>query len=239
MLKYKRILLKLSGELIGNEGFGFSKDFLEFISNEIYYLKKNYPIDIALVVGGGNIIRGTDAQKYGIDKTTADYMGMLATVLNALALQSILESKGLETRVMTSIEIKSVAEPYIRRRAIRHLEKGRIVIFAGGTGSPFFSTDTAGALRAIEIKADVLLKGTKVDGVYTKDPKKFKDAQKYDVLDYSFFLSKDLKVMDAAAIALCRENNLPVIVFNISKSGLIEKIIKGENVGTLIGSFNM
>jgi uridylate kinase len=236
MLKYKRILLKISGELLGNNNSGFSKDFLDFITDEIYYLKKNYPIDIALVVGGGNIIRGNDAQKYGIDKTTADYMGMIATVLNALALQSILESKGLETRVMTSIEIKSVAEPYIRRRAIRHLEKGRIVIFAGGTGSPFFSTDTAGALRAIEIKADVLLKGTKVDGVYTKDPFKFSDAQKYDLLDYSYFLSKDLKVMDATAVALCRENHLPVIVFNITKSGLIEKIIKGENVGTIITS---
>jgi len=234
MIKYKRILLKLSGELIGNEGFGFSKSFLDFISDEIYNLKTNYDIDIALVVGGGNIIRGSDAQNYGIDKTTADYMGMLATILNALALQSVLESKGLETRVMTSIEVKSVAEPYIRRKAIRHLEKGRIVIFAGGTGSPFFSTDTAGALRAIEIKADVLLKGTKVDGVYTKDPKKFSDAQKYDILDYSYFLSNDLKVMDATAIALCRENNLPVIVFNITRKGLIERIIKGENVGTLI-----
>lgn len=237
MMKYRRILLKLSGELIGNEEYGFSKEFLDFISDEILNLKKNYDIDISIVVGGGNIIRGNDAHLYGIDKTTADYMGMLATVLNALALQSILESKGLETRVMTSIEIKSVAEPYIRRRAIRHLEKGRIVIFAGGTGSPFFSTDTAGALRAIEIRADALLKGTKVDGVYNKDPKKYLDAQKYEYLDYNYFLSNDIKVMDAAAIALCRENNLPVIVFNISQKGAIEKIIKGENVGTLIYSF--
>ncbi|MCS7244770.1 MAG: UMP kinase [candidate division WOR-3 bacterium] len=237
MIKYKRILLKLSGELIGDEKYGFSKEFLDFISDEVLNLKKRYDIDISIVVGGGNIIRGNDAHLYGIDKTTADYMGMLATVLNALALQSILENKGLETRVMTSIEIKSVAEPYIRRRAIRHLEKGRIVIFAGGTGSPFFSTDTAGALRAIEIKADALLKGTKVDGVYTKDPKKHTDAQKYEYLDYSYFLSNDLKVMDAAAIALCRENKLPVIVFNISQKDAIEKIIKGENVGTLIYNF--
>ncbi len=236
-IKYKRVLLKLSGELLGNEGFGFSKDFINFITDEIVYIKKNYIIDVAIVVGGGNIIRGSDAQNYGIDKTTADYMGMLATVLNALALQSVLEAKGLETRVMTSIEIKSVAEPYIRRRAIRHLEKGRVVIFAGGTGSPFFSTDTAGALRAIEIKADVLLKGTKVDGVYTKDPKKYSDAQKYDVLDYSYFLSEDLKVMDATAIALCRENKLPIIVFNITESGILERIIRGENVGTIIGDF--
>lgn len=237
MIKYRRVLLKLSGELIGNEKYGFSREFLDFISDEILNLKKNYDIDISIVVGGGNIIRGNDAHLYGIDKTTADYMGMLATVLNALALQSILENKGLETRVMTSIEIKSVAEPYIRRRAIRHLEKGRIVIFAGGTGSPFFSTDTAGALRAIEIKADALLKGTKVDGVYTKDPKKYTDAEKYEYLDYSYFLSNDLKVMDAAAIALCRENKLPVIVFNISQKGAIEKIIRGESVGTLIYSF--
>jgi uridylate kinase len=233
MLKYKRILLKISGELLGSDGSGFSRDFLDFITDEIYYLKKNYPIDIALVVGGGNIIRGNDAQKYGIDKTTADYMGMIATVLNALALQSILESKGLETRVMTSIEIKSVAEPYIRRKAIRHLEKGRIVIFAGGTGSPFFSTDTAGALRAIEIKADVLLKGTKVDGVYTKDPFKFSDAQKYDLLDYSSIDGIE-KIEIAGSFRRFKETIGDVDILILSKRDVSDDILKHPRIKEIL-----
>ena len=232
--RFKRVLLKLSGEILGGGRFGYSREVLHSIADEIKEAREKLDVDIALVVGGGNIFRGKDAVDVGIDKTTGDYMGMLATIMNALALQSILEQKGLDTRVMSAIEVRSVAEFYIRRRAIRHLEKGRIVIFAGGTGSPLFSTDTAGALRAIEIGADVLLKGSKVDGVYDVDPKGNPDAVRYEELTYDEFIRKNLKVMDATAITLAREHNLPIIVFDITKRGNLIKLLSGERVGTVI-----
>ncbi len=232
--KFKRVLLKLSGEILGGGRFGYSREVLHSIADEIKEVREKLDVDIALVVGGGNIFRGKDAIDVGIDKTTGDYMGMLATIMNALALQSILEQKGLDTRVMSAIEVRSVAEFYIRRRAIRHLEKGRIVIFAGGTGSPLFSTDTAGALRAIEIGADALLKGSKVDGVYDVDPEGNPDAVRYEELTYDEFIRKNLKVMDATAITLAREHNLPVIVFDITKRGNLFRLLSGERVGTII-----
>ena len=232
--KFKRVLLKLSGEILGGGRFGYSREVLHSIADEIKEVREKLDVDIALVVGGGNIFRGKDAIDVGIDKTTGDYMGMLATIMNALALQSILEQKGLDTRVMSAIEVRSVAEFYIRRRAIRHLEKGRIVIFAGGTGSPLFSTDTAGALRAIEIGADALLKGSKVDGVYDVDPEGNPDAVRYEELTYDEFIRKNLKVMDATAITLAREHNLPVIVFDITKRGNLFRLLSGEKIGTII-----
>lgn len=232
--KYKRVMLKLSGEaLMGNKDYGISQEVLRKITEQIKEVKK-YNVEIAIVVGGGNIFRGISGEESGIDRATGDYMGMLATVLNALALQDMLEKNGVFTRVMSAIEMRDVAEPYIRRRAIRHLEKGRIVIFAAGTGNPFFSTDTAAALRAIEVKADILLKASKVDGIYSADPFLYPDAKKFKEIDYLDFLSRDLKVLDAAAISLCKENKIPILVFDISKPENIKKVILGKKVGTIV-----
>ena len=232
--KFKRILLKLSGEaLMGNRNYGLDADVIDNISKEIKDIH-GLGVEVAIVIGGGNIFRGIAASASGMDRATADYMGMLATVINALALQDALEKKGIFTRVMSAIEMKELAEPYIRRRAVRHLEKGRVIIFAAGTGNPYFTTDTAASLRAMEIHADVILKGTKVDGVYDRDPVKDKKAKKYNELTYIDVLKKGLKVMDATAISLCMDNNLPIIVFNLKLSGNIEKIVRGEKVGTIV-----
>lgn len=232
--KFKRILLKLSGEaLMGSRDYGLDADVIDNISKEIKDIH-GLGVEVAIVIGGGNIFRGIAASASGMDRATADYMGMLATVINALALQDALEKKGIFTRVMSAIEMKELAEPYIRRRAVRHLEKGRVIIFAAGTGNPYFTTDTAASLRAMEIHADVILKGTKVDGVYDRDPVKDKKAKKYNELTYIDVLKKGLKVMDATAISLCMDNNLPIIVFNLKLSGNIEKIVRGEKVGTIV-----
>ncbi|HLA50955.1 MAG TPA: UMP kinase [Thermodesulfobacteriota bacterium] len=232
--KFKRILLKLSGEaLMGSRDYGLDADVIDNISKEIKDIH-GLGVEVAIVIGGGNIFRGVAASASGMDRATADYMGMLATVINALALQDALEKKGIFTRVMSAIEMKELAEPYIRRRAVRHLEKGRVIIFAAGTGNPYFTTDTAASLRAMEIHADVILKGTKVDGVYDRDPVKDKKAKKYNELTYIDVLKKGLKVMDATAISLCMDNNLPIIVFNLKLRGNIEKIVRGEKVGTIV-----
>jgi uridylate kinase len=232
--KFKRILLKLSGEaLMGSRDYGLDADVIDNISKEIKDIH-GLGVEVAIVIGGGNIFRGIAASASGMDRATADYMGMLATVINALALQDALEKKGIFTRVMSAIEMKELAEPYIRRRAVRHLEKGRVIIFAAGTGNPYFTTDTAASLRAMEIHADVILKGTKVDGVYDRDPVKDKKAKKYNELTYIDVLKKGLKVMDATAISLCMDNNLPIIVFNLKLRGNIEKIVRGEKVGTIV-----
>lgn len=232
--KFKRILLKLSGEaLMGSQSYGLDVNVIEGISKEIKNVR-DLGVEVAIVIGGGNIFRGIAASANGMDRATADYMGMLATVINALALQDALEKKGVYTRVMSAIEMKEVAEIYIRRRAVRHLEKGRVIIFAAGTGNPYFTTDTAASLRAIEIHADVILKGTKVDGVYDRDPVKDKRAKKYDELTYIDVLKKGLKVMDTTAISLCMDNKLPIIVFNLKTKGNIEKIVKGAKSGTIV-----
>lgn len=232
--KFKRILLKLSGEaLMGSQSYGLDVKVIDSISKEIKAVH-DLGVEVAIVIGGGNIFRGIAASANGMDRATADYMGMLATVINALALQDALEKKRVYTRVMSAIEMKELAEPYIRRRAVRHLEKGRVIIFAAGTGNPYFTTDTAASLRAMEIHADVILKGTKVDGVYDRDPVKDKGAKKYDELTYIDVLKKGLKVMDATAISLCMDNKLPIIVFNLKTKGNIEKIVKGANSGTII-----
>ena len=232
--KFKRILLKLSGEaLMGSQSYGLDVNVIEGISKEIKNVR-DLGVDVAIVIGGGNIFRGIAASANGMDRATADYMGMLATVINALALQDALEKKGVYTRVMSAIEMKEVAEIYIRRRAVRHLEKGRVIIFAAGTGNPYFTTDTAASLRAIEIHADVILKGTKVDGVYDRDPVKDKRAKKYDELTYIDVLKNGLKVMDTTAISLCMDNKLPIIVFNLKTKGNIEKIVKGAKSGTIV-----
>ena len=234
--KYKKVLLKLSGEALqGKETFGISLEILDSISQEIKEVLE-LDVQIAIVIGGGNIFRGIAAAAAGMDRSTADYMGMLATVINALALQDSLERKGVVTRVQTALEIKQVAESYIRRRAIRHLEKGRVVIFAGGTGNPFFTTDTAATLRALEIGAEVILKATKVDGVYDKDPIKYEHALKFEHLSYMDVLKKELKVMDATAISLCMQGNIPIIVFNFFDYGNVKKIVLGEDVGTIVRS---
>ncbi|WP_457625425.1 UMP kinase [Persephonella sp.] len=233
-LRYKRVLLKLSGEaLMGDREYGIDPLFIDELAEEI---KSVYEIgaEIAIVIGGGNIFRGVKGSSMGMDRATADYMGMLATVMNALALQDILEKKDVPTRVMSAIEMRQIAEPYIRRRAIRHLEKGRIVIFAAGTGSPFFTTDTTGALRAAEIKADVLLKATKVDGIYDKDPVKNPDAKLLKEITYLDVINKNLKVMDHTALTLCMENKLPIVVFNIKKKGHLMKILLGEPIGSKV-----
>ncbi|NPA53668.1 MAG: UMP kinase [Aquificae bacterium] len=233
-LKYKRVLLKLSGEaLMGDQEYGIDPLFVNSLADDI---KEVYEIgaEIAIVIGGGNIFRGVKGASMGMDRATADYMGMLATVMNALALQDVLEKKDVPTRVMSAIEMRQIAEPYIRRKAIRHLEKGRIVIFAAGTGSPFFTTDTTGALRAAEIKAEVLLKATKVDGIYDKDPVKNPDAKLLKEVSYLEAINKDLKVMDHTALTLCMENKLPIIVFNIKEKGSLKKILLGENVGSIV-----
>lgn len=232
-IKYKRILVKLSGEAIGGEdGRGIDKEKLEKVVNQLVDLSKEN-VEIAVVIGAGNFWRGRYGAEY-IQRTTADYMGMLATTLNALALQEMLESKDVNTRVMTALEIKQVAEPYIRRKAIRHLEKGRIVIFACGTGSPFFTTDSAAALRATEMDAEVILLAKNVDGVYNKDPKKYDDAKKYDEVTYMQSISEGLGVMDTTAITLCMENHIPILVFALNEQDSIKRAVSGENIGTII-----
>jgi len=234
--KYKRVLLKLSGEALQGPGqFGISSDVIEYVSEEIKTIY-SLGVETAIVIGGGNIFRGVSNSSKGMDRSTADYMGMLATVINALALQDFLERKGLSTRVQTALEIKQVAEPFIKRRAIRHLEKGRIVIFASGTGNPFFTTDTAATLRALQMGADIIMKATKVDGIYDKDPVKNKDASKFTELTYMEILKKGLKVMDATSISLCMEGNIPIVVFDLFEKGNIEKVIRGEKVGTIVKS---
>ena len=232
--QYKRILLKLSGEVLtGEGGYGIDSAVLQKISQEIKEVK-NLGVEIAIVIGGGNIFRGMAASAKGMDRASADYMGMLATVMNGIALQDALEKINVHTRVQTAIEMREVAEPYIRRRAIRHLEKGRVVIFAGGTGNPYFTTDTTASLRAMEIGADVILKATKVDGVYNKDPLLHKRAHKYDELSYLDVLKKQLKVMDATAISLCMDHQIPIIVFNLKKKGNVKRVVWGEKVGTTV-----
>lgn len=232
---YKRVLLKLSGEaLLGKQSSGVDPEVASFIAEEIKSVA-DLDIQLAIVIGGGNIFRGLEASSRGMDRTSADYMGMLATVINSLALQSALEMQGIPTRVQSSIEMREIAEPFIQRRAIRHLEKGRIVIFAGGTGNPYFTTDTAASLRAMEINADVIMKATKVDGVYDSDPVKNKAAVMYDKISYIDVLSKNLKVMDATAISLCRDNKLPILVFNMQRKGNIRRAICGEKIGTYVG----
>jgi len=232
---YKRVLLKLSGEaLMGDQQFGVDPKVVVRIADDIQDIQR-LGVETAIVIGGGNIFRGLAASARGMDRATADYMGMLATVINGLALQDALEQHGVLTRVVTAIEMRAVAEPFIRRRAIRHLEKGRVVIFAAGTGNPYFTTDTAAALRAMEIKADVILKGTKVDGIYTADPMLDKTATKYDSISYLQVLERQLRVMDATAISLCMDNRLPIVVFNMREAGSIHRVVMGEPVGTTVG----
>jgi uridylate kinase len=233
-LAYSRALLKISGEaLAGDKGFGLDYHMVESFAEEIKAVHA-LGVHLSLVVGGGNIIRGTVASREGLDRVSADYMGMLATVINALALQDVLEKIGVHTRVMTAIRMESVAEPYIRRRAIRHLEKGRLIIFAGGTGNPFFSTDTAGVLRALEIEAQVILKATNVDGIYTGDPRKDPSATFLPELTFQEAIVKNYAVMDANAFGLCKANQLPIIVFNINQPGAISRVLQGERVGTIV-----
>jgi uridylate kinase len=233
-LAYKRILLKISGEaLAGTQEYGISPAVVEFIADEVRDVH-GLGVQVAMVVGGGNIFRGVEGSARGMDRASADYMGMLATVINGLALQSALEKVGVQTRVQTAIEMREVAEPFIRRRAMRHLEKGRVVIFVGGTGNPYFTTDTAAALRAMEMGADVVFKATKVDGVYSADPKKDPAAVKYDELTYLEVLSRRLQVMDSTAISLCMDNGFPIVVFNLNEQGRLRQLVSGERVGTLV-----
>lgn len=232
--KFKRILLKLSGEsLLGKQNFGIDNLVLEHLSSEIAKVSK-LDIEMGIVIGGGNIYRGLSASQQGVNRATGDQMGMLATVINSLALQNSLEKKGIHTRVQSAIKMDEICEPLILRRAIRHLEKRRVVIFAAGTGEPYFTTDTAAALRAIEIKADVIMKGTRVDGVYCSDPEKNKQAKMFKKLSYSEVLEKNLRVIDLTAITLCKENNLPMLVFNMNVKDNLKKVITGSNIGTLI-----
>ncbi|MDP3789273.1 MAG: UMP kinase [Candidatus Omnitrophota bacterium] len=232
---FKRIVLKLSGEALqGKSGYGIDFGVTNSIAKQVKEVR-NLGVEIAIVIGGGNIIRGAVAVGTGgIERSTADYMGMLATVINGMALQDALEKQGVFTRIMSAIEMHEVAEPYIRRRAVRHLEKKRIVVFVAGTGNPYFTTDTTAALRAMEINAEVILKATKVDGVYSKDPKKFKGAKRFKELKYIDVLKKNLKIMDAAAISLCMDNNLPIIVFDLFKQGNIKRAVMGEDIGTVV-----
>ncbi|HUQ45598.1 MAG TPA: UMP kinase [Gemmatimonadaceae bacterium] len=233
-LRYPRVLLKISGEaLAGERGFGFDFDTIARIADEIQKVVRA-GADVGLVIGGGNIVRGSQLSKMGMDRVSADYMGMLGTVINALAVQDILERKGMETRVMTAIRMEELAEPYIRRRALRHFEKGRVVIFAAGTGNPYFSTDTAAVLRAIQIKAQVIIKATSVDGVYSADPKVDKTAKFYEEISYRDVMLEELKVMDQTAVTLCKENSLPLIVLNIHKPDAIAAAVRGDRVGTLV-----
>jgi len=233
--KYRRILLKLSGEaLMGKQAYGIDEGILAGLSKEIREVT-GLGVQVALVVGGGNIFRGIGSNlNLGIERASADYMGMLATVINSLALQDVLERSGVDTRVLSAIEMRAIAEPYIRRRALRHLEKGRVVIFAAGTGNPYFTTDTAAALRAMEINADAILKATKVDGVYDRDPMVDRGAKKFAALTYLDVLKKNLKVMDATAISLCMDNSLPIVVFNLTRKGNILKVVTGEKIGTVV-----
>lgn len=231
---YKRILLKLSGEaLAGKDGFGIDTDVLKVLASEIKEIHES-GVQIAVVMGGGNIFRGIKGATKGMDRASADYMGMLATVLNCLALQDALEHEGVHTRVQSAIEMQELAEPYIRRRAVRHLEKERVVIFGGGTGNPYFTTDTAAALRAMEVGSEVVLKATQVDGIYDADPKKVKDAKRFEGLSYLDVLQKGLKVMDSTAISLCMDNHLPIIVFDLGQKGALKRVVAGEAVGTLV-----
>ncbi|WP_336886685.1 UMP kinase [Hyphobacterium sp. SN044] len=232
---YKRVLLKISGEaLMGSQQYGIEMDTAERVAREVSEAVKS-GVEVCLVIGGGNIFRGLSAAAKGMDRAAADYMGMLATVMNALAMQTALERIGVPTRVQSAIPMTSICEPYIRRRAIRHMEKGRVVIFAAGTGNPFFTTDTAAALRAAEMGCDALFKGTQVDGVYSDDPRKNPDAERYDTLDYLEVLSRDLKVMDAAAVTLMRENAIPIVVFNIHDKGGLARVLAGQGRATVIG----
>ena len=234
--KFKRVIIKLSGEaLAGEQAFGLESNTLNSLADQIAEIS-NLGVEVAAVVGGGNIWRGVTGAKRGIDRATADYMGMLATVINALALQDVLESHGVDTRVMSAIEMREVAEPYIKRRAIRHLEKGRVVIFAAVTGNPFFSTDTTAALRAAEIEAEAILMAKKVDGVYDSDPKLNPNAKRFDELTFLEVLNKGLKVMDSTAISLCMDNNIPIQVFNINENGNMMKAVLGEKIGTFVGT---
>lgn len=238
MLKYKRILLKLSGEaLAGNKDFGFSEEVLNSFAKQIKDVHEK-GVEVAIVIGGGNIFRGAIGTEKGFDRVTGDTMGMLATIMNGLALQDAIERLNVPTRVLTAINMPQVAEPFIRRKAIRHLEKGRVVIFSGGTGNPYFTTDSCGALRAAEIQADVLAKGTKVDGIYNKDPMKYDDAQRYDQVTFDEAISENLGVMDTTALTLCRENNIPILVFNALEEGNILKMAQGENIGTVVVNNN-
>ncbi|MFN0098872.1 MAG: UMP kinase [Gemmatimonadaceae bacterium] len=233
-LRYPRVLLKLSGEaLAGEKGFGYDFDSLRNFAREVKAIS-DMGVQVGMVIGGGNIVRGSQISKMGMDRVSADYMGMLGTVINALAFQDVLEREGLDTRVMTAIRMEEVAEPYIRRRAIRHLEKGRCVICAAGTGNPYFSTDTAAVLRAIQMKANVIIKATSVDGVYSADPKKDSTAQRYDRISYRDVMAGELGVMDQTAITLCKENSLPLIVLNIHTPGIVAQALRGEPVGTLV-----
>lgn len=234
-LTYRRALLKLSGEaLIGDQGYGIDAKMLQYLADEISDVHR-LGVELALVIGGGNIFRGSEAEARGIDRVTADNMGMLATVINGLSLQSALEQAGIVTRVQTAFEMRAVAEPYIRRRALRHLEKGRVVLFAGGTGNPYFTTDTTAALRAAEIGADVVLKATKVDGIYDEDPMTHPEAVRLLHLTYLDTLQRRLKVMDATAVSLCMDNHLPIVVFDINQPGNLRSIMQGKSIGTLVG----
>jgi len=232
-MKYKRILLKLSGEaLMGDKQFGIDNNRLTQYATEIKSLYKN--VEIAIVIGGGNIFRGVQAEEGGMDRTQGDYMGMLATMINSMALQASLEKEGMYTRLVSAIEMKEIAEPFIKRRAVRHLEKGRVVIFGSGTGNPYFTTDSAAALRAIEMQADVILKGTRVDGIYTADPEKDPKATKYETITFDEAYNKGLNIMDMTAFTLCKENDVPIIVFDMNTKGNLEKVVKGEKIGTLV-----
>jgi uridylate kinase len=233
--RFKRVLLKLSGEaLMGDSKYGIAPATLTGIAAEVKEVRE-LGVEVALVIGGGNIFRGVSGATQGMDRASADYMGMLATVINALAMQDALEKIGVHTRVLSAIEMQQVAEPYIRRRAVRHLEKGRVVIFAAGTGNPYFTTDTAASLRAMEIGAEAILKATKVDGIYTADPKKDPNAKRYKTLSYLDVLKDELKVMDSTAISLCMDNNLPIVVFDLTRRGNIKQVITGDDIGTLVG----
>ncbi|MFM8978822.1 MAG: UMP kinase [Bacteroidota bacterium] len=233
-MKYKRVLLKLSGEaLMGEQQFGIDQNVLDRYAGEIEACAFR-GVQIAVVVGGGNIFRGVQAESGGMERAQGDYMGMLATMINSMALQAALEKKGINTRLQSAIKMEQIAEPFIRRRAVRHLEKGRVVIFGAGTGNPYFTTDTAASLRAVEIHADAILKGTRVDGIYNKDPEKHPDAVRYERLQYSEALIGNLQVMDMTAFALCQENRLPIVVFDINRPGNLMKVIEGEEVGTLV-----
>ena len=233
-MKYKRVLLKLSGEaLMGEQEFGISSDVIASYARQIKEIA-DLGVEVSVVIGGGNIFRGLSGATQGVDRVTGDHMGMLATVINSLALQNSIEKLGVQTRVLTAIEMPKIAEPFIKRRAQRHLEKGRVVIFGAGTGNPYFTTDTAAALRAIEMNTEVVLKATKVDGIYDKDPVKYADAVKYETVTYTEVLNKNLKVMDATAISLCRENKLPIIVFDSLTEGNIKRVIMGEKIGTTV-----
>jgi uridylate kinase len=234
MLQYKRVLLKLSGEaLMGDKQFGIDHGRLQVYAADIMDIA-NEGVEIAIVIGGGNIFRGIQQDNSAIDRVQGDYMGMLATVINSMALQSALEGVGMKTRLLTAIKMEQIAEPFIRRRAVRHLEKGRIVIFGAGTGNPYFTTDTAASLRAVEINADIILKGTRVDGIYTADPEKHSDAVRYERISFADVIGKGLNVMDMTAFTLCQENNLPIIVFDMNKPGNLRRVLSGESVGTMV-----